>query len=85
MSNYASFFVPAKRRSGATGAINIQALAPSSTKKVTQVAPNLVQWNPQPVSSGVAGRILDLGPVGIIGVVAATALVGYLIVTKVAK
>jgi len=76
---YASFFVPAKKNS--MGAVVLKDIRPaSSLNKVTKVAPNLSVWTPQPASSGVAGRILDLGPVGILGLVAATAAVGYFIV-----
>ena len=78
MAKYVSFFVPSK--SPTLGAINIQAISP--TKRVTQVAPDLVQgvYAPSPVSSGVAGRILALGPLGIIALVAAAGAAGYLIV-----
>lgn len=91
MQQYASFFVPARSSMGA-----LPQLSTSTRSKLT-VAPAkpLPQAefvnkyagviSPSPVSSGVAGRILDLGPVGMIGLVVATAVAGYFIVSKVSR
>ncbi len=74
MPKYVSFFVPSTRQT-------LGDISPNS--QVLRIAPNQPKFSSitlAPVSSGVAGRILDLGPVGIIALVAAAGAAGYLIV-----
>jgi len=78
MANYASFFVPA-RRSG-VGAVNIQPLPTSLVLKARSGSSDL--FASLAPSSSLADRILNTGPLGILAIVAATAVVGYVIVKR---